>query len=115
MRPRSCVYTSGNALIGEVLLLDTLIAQTRSGAGLVLSHKQEKMALATYLHGCGEVGPWLADGSECPGSRVTMDERSNPYVRWIREYSEDMYPSAVEMGSGALPVHALAYVSPNAG
>jgi len=40
------------------------------------------MALATCLHaGCSEVGPWLADGSERPGSPVIMDERSNPYVR----------------------------------
>jgi len=62
------------------------------------------MALAACLLGYGEVGLWLADESKRPGSWVVMDERSNPYVPWIREYSGEMYKKAVEIGLGKLPV-----------
>ena len=62
------------------------------------------MALAACLLGYGEVGLWLADESKRPGNWVIMDERSNPYVPWIREYSGEMYQRAVEIGLGGLPI-----------
>jgi hydroxymethylpyrimidine/phosphomethylpyrimidine kinase len=58
------------------------------------------MALAACLVGYGEVGLWLVDESRRPGSWVIMDESSNPYVPWIREYSGDVYQKAVEIGLG---------------
>ena len=64
------------------------------------------MALAACLLGYGEVGLWLANESKRPGSWVIMDERSNPYAPWIREYSGEMYQRAVETGLGALPVYS---------
>ena len=63
------------------------------------------MALAACLLGYGEVGLWLANESRRSGSWVNMDESSNPYVPWIREYSGEMYQKAVEIGLGA----SLAY------
>ena len=63
------------------------------------------MALAACLLGYGEVGLWLADESKRPDSWVIMDESSNPYVPWMKEYSGEMYQSAVEIGLGAPPVH----------
>jgi len=62
------------------------------------------MALAACLLGYGEVGLWLVNESKHPGSWVIMDESSNPYVPWIREYSGEMYQKAVEIGLGALRV-----------
>ena len=49
--------------------------------------KLDMALLATYFLGFGEVGLWLVDESERPGSQVITGERSNTYVRWIREYS----------------------------
>lgn len=63
------------------------------------------MALAACLLGYGEVGLWLVDESRRPGSWVVMDELSNPYVLWIREYSGEMYQTAVEIGLGAPRVY----------
>jgi hydroxymethylpyrimidine/phosphomethylpyrimidine kinase len=62
------------------------------------------VALAACLLGYGEVGLWLIDESKRPGSWVIMDERSNPYVPWIREYSGEGYQKAVETGLGAPPL-----------
>ena len=60
------------------------------------------MALAACLLGYGEVGLWLIDESKRPGGWVIMNESSNPYVPWIKEYSGEMYQKAVETGLGAL-------------
>jgi len=60
------------------------------------------MALAACLIGYGEVGLWLVNESKRPGGWVIMDESSNPYVLWIKEYSGETYQAAVEMGLGAL-------------
>jgi hydroxymethylpyrimidine/phosphomethylpyrimidine kinase len=62
------------------------------------------MALAACLLGYGEVGLWLVNEANHPGSWVTMNESSNPYVPWIREYSGEMYQKAVETGLGGLRV-----------
>ena len=59
------------------------------------------MALAACLLGYGEVGLWLVNESKRSGSWVIMDESSNPYVPWIREYSGEMYQKAVGIGLGA--------------
>jgi hydroxymethylpyrimidine/phosphomethylpyrimidine kinase len=58
------------------------------------------MALAACLLGYGEVGLWLVDESKRPESWVVMEESSNPYVPWIREYSGEMYQRAVGIGLG---------------
>ena len=58
------------------------------------------MALAACLLGYGEVGLWLVDESKRPGSWVVMEESSNSYVPWIREYSGEIYQRAVEIGLG---------------
>ena len=63
------------------------------------------MALAACLLGYGEVGLWLVEQSKRPRSWVAMDESSNPYVPWIKEYSGEMYQKAVEIGLGAPRVH----------
>ena len=63
------------------------------------------MALAACLLGYGEVGLWLANESKRSGSWVIMDESSNPYVPWIREYSGEKYQKAVEIGLGAPQVY----------
>ena len=68
------------------------------------------MALAACLLGYGEVGLWLANESKYPGSWAIMDELSNPYVPWIREYSGEMYQKAVEVGLGALQVHPSCFL-----
>lgn len=68
------------------------------------------MALAACLLGYGEVGLWLADESKRPGSWVVMDESSNPYVPWMKEYSGEMYQRAVEIGLGMSP--ACSFGSP---
>lgn len=62
------------------------------------------MALAACLLGYGEVGLWLVAESKRLGSWVVMDESSNPYVPWIREYSGEMYQRAVDTGLGTPPV-----------
>ena len=69
------------------------------------------MALAACLLGYGEVGLWLADESKHPGSWVIMDDWSNPYVPWIREYSGEVYQKGVEIGLGALPAHSPRFFS----
>ena len=53
----------------------------------------------------GIIGLWLADKSKRHGGRVVMDERLNPYVRWIRECSgvSGMSQKEVEVDLGALP------------
>jgi hydroxymethylpyrimidine/phosphomethylpyrimidine kinase len=58
------------------------------------------MALAACLLGYGEVGLWLVEESKRPDPWVVMDEKLNPYVPWIREYSGEMYQTAVEIGLG---------------
>ena len=68
------------------------------------------MALAACLVGYGEVGLWLFDESKRPGSWVIMDESSNPYVPWIKEYSGEMYQKAVEMGLGAPRAHSTSFL-----
>jgi len=68
------------------------------------------MALAACLVGYGEVGLWLVDESKRPGGWVIMDETSNPYVPWIKEYSGEMYQKAVEMGLGALRAHSASFL-----
>ena len=60
------------------------------------------MTLAACLVGYGEVGLWSADESKHPGSWVIMDDWSNPYVAWIREYSGEIHQKGVEIGLGAL-------------
>ena len=62
------------------------------------------MALATYLLGHGETGPRLAEESKGLSNWVITDERSDPYVPGITEYSGEMYQKAVKIGLGALQV-----------
>jgi hydroxymethylpyrimidine/phosphomethylpyrimidine kinase len=68
------------------------------------------MALSACLLGYGEVGLWLTNESKRPGSWVTMDESSNPYVLWINEYSGEMYQKAVEIGLGVLRVYSSSFL-----
>ena len=44
-------------------------------------------ARVACLVGCGEIGLGLYNESKRPGSQEITGERSDPYVRWIREYS----------------------------
>ena len=69
------------------------------------------MTLAACLVGYGEVGLWSADESKHPGSLVIVDDWSNPYVPWIREYSGEVYQKGVEMGLGALPARSPRFFS----
>jgi hydroxymethylpyrimidine/phosphomethylpyrimidine kinase len=62
------------------------------------------MALAVCLLGYGEVGLWLANEANSPGSWVIMDESLNPYVSWIKEVSGEMSQKVVETGLGGLRV-----------
>ena len=62
------------------------------------------MVLAAYLLEYGDARPWLANGSKRHSSWVIVDERSNPYVSWIRKYSRQMHRKVVEICLGALPV-----------
>ena len=39
-----------------------------------------------------------------------MDESSNPYVPWIREYSGEVYQKAVEIGLGALQQYSPGFL-----
>ena len=63
------------------------------------------MALAACLLGYGEVGLWLIHESKRPDSWVVMDEKLNPYVPWIRAYSDESYQSAVVTGLGTPRVY----------
>ena len=63
------------------------------------------MALAACLLGYGEVGLWLIHESKRSDSWVVMDEKLNPYVPWIRAYSDESYQSAVVTGLGTPRVY----------
>lgn len=57
------------------------------------------MALAACLLGYGEVGLWLKRESKRPNTWVKLDE-SNPYLKWIEDYSGEDYQQAVKTGIG---------------
>lgn len=57
------------------------------------------MALAACLLGYGEVGLWLKRESKRQDTWVKMDA-SNPYLKWIEDYSGEDYQQAVRTGIG---------------
>ena len=57
------------------------------------------MALAACLLGYGEVGLWLKREAARPGSWVRL--AGNPYLKWIEDYSGEVYQGAVKLGLGA--------------
>lgn len=56
------------------------------------------MALAACLLGYGEVGLWLIRESKLPDTWVVLDEQTNPYLKWIEDYSGTEYQEAVKNG-----------------
>lgn len=64
------------------------------------------MALAACLLGYGEVGLWLKRESKRPNTWVKMDA-SNPYLKWIEDYSGAEYQQAVRTGIGTSLPHLI--------
>ncbi|KAI0738032.1 hypothetical protein C8Q80DRAFT_1222684 [Daedaleopsis nitida] len=64
------------------------------------------MALAACLLGYGEVGLWLKKEAAKPDSWVKLD--GNVYLRWIEDYSEEHYQSAVKLGIDTIEALAVA-------
>ena len=68
--------------------------------GMVLGDSAKLiMALAACLLGYGEVGLWLKREAARPGSWVRL--AGNPYLKWIEDYSGEVYQGAVKLGLGA--------------
>ncbi|PPR02191.1 hypothetical protein CVT26_012131 [Gymnopilus dilepis] len=62
------------------------------------------MALMACLLGYGEVGLWLKKESRRDESWVVLE--GNPYLKWIEEYSGEMYQNAVRIGLETIEVMA---------
>jgi hydroxymethylpyrimidine/phosphomethylpyrimidine kinase len=56
------------------------------------------VALAACLLGYGEVGLWLKEEAQAPNSWVQWE--GNPYLKWMEDYSGDVYQKAVKAGLG---------------
>jgi hydroxymethylpyrimidine/phosphomethylpyrimidine kinase len=56
------------------------------------------VALAACLLGYGEVGLWLKEEARAPDSWVQWE--GNPYLKWMEDYSGDVYQKAVKAGLG---------------
>lgn len=56
------------------------------------------VALAACLLGYGEVGLWLKEEARAPNSWVQWE--GNPYLKWMEDYSGDVYQKAVKTGLG---------------
>ncbi|KAL0950195.1 hypothetical protein HGRIS_010187 [Hohenbuehelia grisea] len=63
------------------------------------------MALLACLLGYGEVGLWLKKEASKPESWVNLS--SNPYVKWIEDYSGPEYQEAVKIGLKTVEEQAL--------
>ncbi|EIW85637.1 hypothetical protein CONPUDRAFT_118575 [Coniophora puteana RWD-64-598 SS2] len=64
------------------------------------------MSLAACLLGYGEVGLWLKREASKPGSWVNWE--SNPYLRWMEDYSGKEYQDAVRIGIESIESRAAA-------
>lgn len=64
------------------------------------------VALAACLLGYGEVGLWLKEEARAPDSWVKWE--GNPYLKWIEDYSGDVYQKAVKAGLETLESRAEA-------
>ncbi|KAG6907521.1 hypothetical protein DXG01_008610 [Tephrocybe rancida] len=62
------------------------------------------MALLACLLGYGEVGLWLKKEAALQDSWVITD--TNPYKRWMHDYSGDMYQGAVKLGLALIETRA---------
>lgn len=62
------------------------------------------IAVAPCLLGYGEAALWLVEESKRPDSWVVMDEKLNPYVPWIKEFSGETYQESVKTGLGATQI-----------
>jgi hydroxymethylpyrimidine/phosphomethylpyrimidine kinase len=56
------------------------------------------VALGACLLGYGEVGLWLKEEARAPNSWVQWE--GNPYLKWMEDYSGDVYQKAVKAGLG---------------
>ncbi|KAG1736929.1 Phosphomethylpyrimidine kinase-domain-containing protein [Suillus paluster] len=65
-------------------------------AGLQGDPMKLMVALAACLLGYGEVGLWLKEEAQAPNSWVRLE--GNPYLKWIEDYSGDVYQMAVKAG-----------------
>ncbi|KAG2049456.1 hypothetical protein BDR06DRAFT_961409 [Suillus hirtellus] len=64
------------------------------------------VALAACLLGYGEVGLWLKEEARAPDSWVQWER--NPYLKWMEDYSGDVYQKAVKAGLEMLESRAEA-------
>ncbi|KAH7905191.1 Phosphomethylpyrimidine kinase-domain-containing protein [Hygrophoropsis aurantiaca] len=64
------------------------------------------MALAACLLGYGEVGLWLKKEAKQSGSWVVW--QSNPYLKWMEDYSGEEYQKAVRTGLETIESRAAA-------
>lgn len=64
------------------------------------------VALAACLLGYGEVGLWLKEEARAPDSWVQWE--GNPYLKWMEDYSGDVYQKAVKAGLETLESRAAA-------
>jgi hydroxymethylpyrimidine/phosphomethylpyrimidine kinase len=56
------------------------------------------VALGACLLGYGEVGLWLKEEAQALNSWVQWE--GNPYLKWMEDYSGDVYQKAVKAGLG---------------
>ncbi|KAG2040280.1 Phosphomethylpyrimidine kinase-domain-containing protein [Suillus americanus] len=64
------------------------------------------VALAACLLGYGEIGLWLKEEARAPDSWVQWE--GNPYLKWMEDYSGDVYQKAVKAGLETLESRATA-------
>jgi hydroxymethylpyrimidine/phosphomethylpyrimidine kinase len=64
------------------------------------------VALGACLLGYGEVGLWLKEEAQAPNSWVQWE--GNPYLKWMEDYSGDVYQKAVKAGLEMLESNAVA-------
>ncbi|KAG1749547.1 Ribokinase-like protein [Suillus lakei] len=66
------------------------------------------VALAACLLGYGEVGLWLKEEARAPDSWVQWE--GNPYLKWMEDYSGDVYQKAVKAGLASAAADAPSHI-----